>query len=433
MAALLYAFDAAHAAAIITISGRNTILGALFGTLALLLHDRSRRTGWRAGVILAPACFALALLSSEGSVAIVGYLVAHAVFFDSGGWRRRLLALLPHAGVVAAWQVLYTALGYGVLGAAPWYLDPLREPLQFASALTKNGPILLLAQWTGPPSQTFPTLSPEALPSRWLGAMLILIIVGVILAPLLRRTRWPVFGRWGRPWPSYRSVPAVPHDRYLFFVGLGAMGLLAQFACGLLDQAPWRTRRRWWSWPAALVACVLAVLHLVVFADSPRAECDRTNRCLVGAASDSIPTDPVVRRQLVVIVDVANALTVPYSFFIKTYRANHFPHTLASSRPGMARSACTEKDPRTVRVRWQGRQDQMFFRAKEQPMTPRERIRLTGTEIGVTALTEDGWPTEATFRFDQNLDGPELRWLRWESGSFVSFRPPAVGEMIVVR
>jgi hypothetical protein len=75
----------------------------------------------------------------------------------------------------------------------------------------------------------------------------------------------------------------------------------------------------------------------------------------------------------------------------------------------------------------------MFFRAKEQPMTPGQHIRLTGTDIAVTAVTEDGWPTEATFSFDQNLDDPELRWLRWESGSFVSFRPPAVGETIVVR
>ena len=50
-------------------------------------------------------------------MAILGYLVAHAVFLDSGGWRHRLLALLPHAGVVAAWQVLYTGQGYGVLGA----------------------------------------------------------------------------------------------------------------------------------------------------------------------------------------------------------------------------------------------------------------------------------------------------------------------------
>ena len=55
LAALPYAFDAAHAAAITRISGRNTILGALFETLALLLHDRSRRTDRRAGAILGPA------------------------------------------------------------------------------------------------------------------------------------------------------------------------------------------------------------------------------------------------------------------------------------------------------------------------------------------------------------------------------------------
>lgn len=66
-------------------------------------------------------------------------------------------------------------------------------------------------------------------------------------------------------------------------------------------------------------------------------------------------------------------------------------------------------------------------------MTPRERIRLTGTNVEVSAVTEDGWPTEATFRFDQNLDGASLRWLRWESGGLVSFHPPAVGETIVVR
>jgi len=433
VAALLFAFDAAHAAAITTISGRNSILGALFGTLALLLHDRSRRTDWRAGVILAPACFALALLSSEGSVAIVGYLVAHAVFLDSGGWRRRLLALLPHAGVVAAWQVLYTGLGYGILGVAPWYLNPVREPLQFAAALAKNSPILLLAQWTGPPSQTFPTLSPEDAAVRWVGALLILIVVGAILAPLLRRDPVARFWALGQTLAVVPICAAVPHDRYLFFVGLGAMGLLAQLACGLLDQAPWRARRRWWSLSAALVACVLVVLHLVVSPIRLAQSATAPTEAWLQRASDSIPTDPIVRRQLVVIVNVTNALIVPYSFFIKTYKGQPIPaHTRVLSS-GYGPVSVYREDARTVRVRWQGRQDHMFFRAKEQPMIPRERIRLTGTDIEVTALTEDGWPTEATFRFDQNLDEPELRWLRWESGSFVSFRPPAVGGTVVIR
>lgn len=433
VAALLYAVDAAHAAAVTTISGRNTILGALFGTLALLLHDRWRRTGWRAGVMLAPACLALALLSSEGAVAIGGYLVAHSVFLDGGGWRRRLLALLPHAVVVAAWQVLYTGLGYGVLGAAPGYLNPLRERLQFAGALAKNGPILLAAQWTGPPSETFPTLSPGGAALRWVGAMLILIVIGAMLAPLLRRDPVARFWALGQTLAVVPICAAVPHDRYLFFVGLGAMGLLAQFACSLLDRESWRTHGRRWRWPAALVACVLMVLHLVVSPIRLAQSATRASDAWLERASDSIPTDPVVRHQLVVIVNVANPLTVPYSFFIKTVKGQPIPaHTRVLSS-GDGPVSVYREDARTIRIRWQGRQDHMFFRAKEQPMAPRERIRLTGTEIAVTALTEDGWPTEATFCFDQNLDDPELRWLRWESGSFVGFRPPAVGETIVVR
>jgi len=146
--------------------------------------------------------------------------------------------------VVAAWQVLYTGLGYGVLGAAPGYLNPLRERLQFAGALAKNGPILLVAQWTGPPSETFPTLSPGGAALRWVGAMLILIVIGAMLAPLLRRDPVARFWALGQTLAVVPICAAVPHDRYLFFVGLGAMGLLAQFACSLLDREYWRTRIR---------------------------------------------------------------------------------------------------------------------------------------------------------------------------------------------
>jgi len=52
--------------------------------------------------------------------------------------------------VAALWQLFYAGRSYGVFGAGTGYLDPVREPLQFGYALAKNGPIFLLAQWTGP-------------------------------------------------------------------------------------------------------------------------------------------------------------------------------------------------------------------------------------------------------------------------------------------
>jgi hypothetical protein len=50
----------------------------------------------------------------------------------------------------------------------------------------------------------------------------------------------------------------------------------------------------------------------------------------------------------------------------------------------------------------------------------------------VTALTADGRPAEARFRFDRPLDDPSLRWLRWEDGVYVRFEPPPVGEKVTL-
>jgi hypothetical protein len=431
VAALFYALDSAHAAgAVAWISGRNTIIGAVFGTVALMLHDRWRRNGSRSAGFISPVCLGMALLSAEGAVGIVAYLAAHAVFLDIGGWWRRLLALLPHATVVAAWRILYTELGYGVLGVGPSYVNPVREPLEFATALIKNGPILLLAQWTGPQSETFPTLSSGGTAVRWVGAVLLLTVVGAILAPLLRRDPQGRFWGAGMILAVVPIGAAMPHDRHLFFVGLGAMGLLAQFVCGLLDGAPWRSERLLWRWPARLLVCMLVVLHLVVapirFAQSAARPGDGTFE----RASDSIPTDPAVLRQLVVIVNVPHQIIVAYSFFIRTYKGQPIPaHTQVLSA-GDSPISVYRADAQTLRVRWLQHQEQMRFRDKPNPMAPRERVRLT---VEVTAVREDGSPSEATFRFDQNLDDAELRWLRWDSGGFVGYHPPAIGETMVVR
>jgi hypothetical protein len=95
LAALLYALDRTHAFPATDIVGRNTLLGALFGMLTVLLHDRWRRAGWRPGAIAAPGCLALALLSAENAAASADYVIAHALFLDRGGWAR-LHALRPH-------------------------------------------------------------------------------------------------------------------------------------------------------------------------------------------------------------------------------------------------------------------------------------------------------------------------------------------------
>jgi hypothetical protein len=436
IATLLYVVDRSHAYAVTFVAGRNAILGALFGTLALLFHDRWRRGGWRPGSLVAPACLALALLSAEKAVATGAYLAAHAVFLDHGGWRRRLMGLAPYALVVGTWLLVYTGLGYGVFGVAPGYSNPLREPLHFAHAVAKNGPILLSAQWIGPRAEGFSQLPPGAAAARWVVALLILAVLAALLAPLLRRDPLARFWSLGQVLAVVPACAAAPHEFYLNFVALGAMGLLATFLGGLVDQEAWRPAGLLWKWPAALLAGILLLVHLVA---SPLELARGANRVFdyssMERASDSIPTDEAIRRQLVVIVNAPSAVVVAYSFFIRAVKGQPIPGQTRLLASGEIPLTIFRPDTRTLNVRWEGRQQRMF-RADEHPIAPHQRVRLSRTEIEVTAVT-DGWPKEAIFRFDTDLEDPALRWLRWASenghGRFVAFRPPSVGETVLVR
>jgi hypothetical protein len=382
VAALLYALDGAHASAILWVAARNALLGALFGTLTLLLHDRWRRGGWRAGSLAAPACLALALLSSEGAVATGAYLVAHALFMDQGGWRRRLAALLPYGVVVAAWQFLYTGLGYGVLGAGPGYLNPVREPLQFVAALAKNGPTLLLTQWAGPFADGLSRLSFRMAGTEWAGSLLALGLLTALLAPLVKQDPVARFWSLGQVLAVIPACAAHPRDRYLIFVGLGAMGLVGLFLSGFLERDPWRPAHLWWRCPATLLACALVVVHLVA---SPlhlvRSAITLGQDAVVQErAAASIPTDPAIRHQLLVVVNVPSVVLVSYSFFIRAVKGQPVPAQTRVLASGRASINVYRADARTLRVRWDGPQEHMF-RASDHPMAARERVRLSGTDV----------------------------------------------------
>jgi hypothetical protein len=424
LATLLYALDRTHVLPATDIAGRNTMLAALFGTLTLLLHDRWRRGGFTAGVIAAPAGLALALLSAENAVAVGGYLVAHAAFLERAGWTGRIAALLPHGLVVAGWQLLRTGLGYGVAGTTPNITDPLREPLQFLQVVARNGPAMLQALWTGPSAATIAASAPV---TRWLAALVTVAALAVLLAPLLRRDPVARFWALGQTLAVVPVCAAGAQDRYLLLVGLGAMGLMAQAVWGLLSGAAWSPGPRLWRRTAGVIAGVLVAMHMVV---SPaqgawialtRAEATRT--------ADTLPADPALGRRLLVVVNAPFAVTTFHWFFVRTVRDQPIPARTRMLASGAAPLTVERLDPHTLRMRWRGRQERIF-RSPDHPLRAGDRVALAGTDVHVTAVTPGGWPAEAIFRFDRELDDPEVLWVRWDDGQkrFVSFRPPAAGE-----
>ncbi|MGD8863136.1 MAG: hypothetical protein PVI30_24190 [Myxococcales bacterium] len=225
LAAFFYAFNGNQSMTVGWISGRNTLLAACLGWLSVWLHLRARRgaspsTSWAAAV-----CFGLALLSAEGALGALAFIVAHALVLEQGGWRARGAALWPYAAVLVAWRVAYSVGGYGVVGSA-FYRDPMADPLGFALGAAGAIPIYLASQLTLP----FASMSGVEPGSFAVVLLLSLVLLG-LLAPLLR----PVLR--DRPQARFLGLGALlatlplgatlPQDRLVFFIGLGTSGLVA--------------------------------------------------------------------------------------------------------------------------------------------------------------------------------------------------------------
>lgn len=423
LAATLYALDDARGFAAAWLANRNALCAALFALLALLAHLRWRETG--APLALAAALLGLgcALLAGEAAVAALAYLVAYALWVERGPWRRRLLGLVPAFSLVALWRIAYSAIGYGAWGTA--YLDPLGEPLRYVQVTLQRGPLLLLGQWTPLPAELSPFLAPRAAALLWLGAVAGLVALAAALVPLLCADRLARFWATGMLLALIPACAALPANRLLFFVGLGAMGLLARFVYAP-EGGPLRR-----ATAGALLAThlLLGPLALPFTAYSPA--------LLGGGAAElaTLPADPAVAQRAIVVV------TAPSVFSLSAIG----PLRAASSMPAPARTlllaaglggAWVERpDAHTLLVRPAGGYMLGFdsvFRAPWRPLIVGEALRLAHVTVSVTELTPDGRPAVARFRFATPLEDARRQWFVYRRGAYAPWTPPPVGGAIWV-
>jgi hypothetical protein len=453
LAALAFALDDAHASPAAWLANRNAVLGTLFGLVTLALHDRWRREGWRPGRFLAPASLLLALLGGEIALATGGYLLAYALFLDRGAWRDRLLSLLPCGTAGVVWALAYRSLGYGARGSAV-YIDPAADPALFARAAFERGPLLLMGQWSLP-SHWHGALSETAGHGLWLFACALAGLLAIVLAPLIRREPLARFFALGMVLSLVPSCATFPHDRLLFLAGFGGFGLLAIFLAGLWQGAAWLPVARLWRAPARALGGLLVAFHLVFaplgLLHAP-AELEAFGD-LIGSTAASLPSDPALPTQQVLIVHTPSAFVSIYGLPLRWRAGLPVParlfvlgssvHAVTIERP--ARDALLIRPEggflnphgRALPGREQPAIDFRYVLAlldglyRESPaMRLGERIELPGLTVEITALTADARPAEVRFSFARALEDPALVWLRWEAGVYVPFTLPAVGESV---
>jgi hypothetical protein len=159
---------------------------------------------------------------------------------------------------------------------------------------------------------------------------------------------------------------------------------------------------------------------------------------LIAGFAASLPGDPAVANQTLVLVNPPDAYFADLSRFSRAWRGEPAPARTLRLASAATPVEVSRPDARTLVLRPEGGlfPDPLnrVFRGEDAPMASGERVVLGLATIEVRAVTKDGRPAEVAFSFTLPLDDPSLRWLAWrregDGGRYVPFTPPAIGESV---
>jgi hypothetical protein len=435
LALLLFAVDDARFMPVGWLAQRNALVAMGPAVLALYLHHRGREEGAAWQRALAPLCLAIGLLGGESALSICGYLLAYALVMDRRTLRARFVSLLPYGAVVIAWRVLYTYLERGALHSG-LYVDPGREPLEFARLLFVRLPILLLGQLGLPYAdmwEVYPMMSPWLRPVVWLFAMCVIGLGFYLLRPLLREHRLLRFWALGSLLATIPMCGVHPEDRMLTATAFGATQLVASFLWALLDGSYARATRLSYVSAGALV-----LVHLV-FAPVTlplRAYDIYAIERMMLHADKSLPQGDEVKGKTLVIVNPPLDIFAVYWPLMRGAQHWTLPEHFRWLATGEADLQVTRVDAQSLTIAPEGgfltSGTQAMFRRPDRKFTLNHEIRLQGVTYKVIALTHDGRPAQILARFDRPLEDPQFAWRMWGKYEYQPFTPPAVGKSVLL-
>lgn len=434
LAALMYAIDGAHAVPAAYLANRNALIACCFGFLSVLGFVRWRKHGHARTRWLSVLMLALALSAGEMGLATMAYLFSYALTVDEDGIRARLMRLLPHGAVLAAWALIYKLGNFGSQGSG-FYLDPLHDPLGFTGSFCQRAAFLLMGQWSPLPAEMSMANAhgTSAFLHMSVFSFAIAAIVAVLFIPLILRDRVARF--WGLgALLSLIPIGAVgPENRLLGFVGLGSMALLAQLTQFLFARSSVAPVPRVWKGFAWAATLLLLIIHLVAapFLGIVRLAYQADASSRMTRAMASVPGDSRIASQDLVLINPPDHIYLVSAIWAVNL-LEHRPmprHMRALSTGGTLE--VTRVGPRSLRVRFPGgffpTAFSRFVRSPNDRFSPRQHLELPGISITLEALDARGDPAQVLYEFPLPLEDPSLRWMRWHDGVYVPWTPPAVG------
>lgn len=433
-AALLFAMDDAHGTPVGWIANRSTLIAATFGIGCLLAHDSWRRRGRHGAFWVALVLWVLSLCSKEAGIATCAYLFAYALWQDQSILSRRLLTLVPYGVVLVLWRLVVSELGYGVSNVGH-YVDPLSDPGRFGQALVQRFPVFLMGQW-GISADLWLLAELFGMQSAlWWLSVSYLGVLALLFWPLLSRDRLARFFATGMLLSVIPICAMVPGDRLLLFVGLGAFGLLVQFCQAAFTAGWFGPGFRWWRALAIPAALLLVVLHGIV---APALLASRNgslgSRELFQTFYLRMPFDDAIARQDLVVVNAPMPIFMCYLLYQCEQEGKPAPRAVRTLAPGLTPVTVSRPDERTLVVEPESgylRFLDSLFRNEDHPLNQGQQIRLA--RMTATVLQVDqGRPQIVAFSFETPLEDQSLRWVSFQDGRFLPWRPPAIGQQVTL-
>jgi hypothetical protein len=431
LAVLFYAVDDAHGFPAGWLANRNALLACMFGLACLLAHHRWRQKAWKTGAVVAPLCLAGSLLSGEAGLAINGYLLAYAVFFEQTSLRERMTSLLPYGIVLCCWSVMYMLLGCGIEGMA-FYTDPVREPFPYLLKLSERFPVFILGQLAFPPVVYY-TFWPEMM--RWGGTLFCGLFLLIVL-PVLRQDPTARFWATGMI-ISILPISAVwPHDRNLLFMGIGAMGLIACWFNHTVGIA-WSKKPYLWR----MYIRTLMILFIIIHGLLAAATLPITSSILarfhqkIETAAQALPLGPEYDVAQFITINAPNYLLYVHNI-VHLRMAQGHPTYLRSLTAGKTPLQVTRLNSNAIKLTAEGGSlidiDSGFHIYQHATFYPGQVVKQFDVVIEVLEVC-DGKPTSAVFRFSESLNDSHYFWFIWKLDTYVPFSLPQVGETVKIE
>jgi hypothetical protein len=286
-------------------------------------------------------------------------------------------------------------------------------------------------------SLSLPTAAPAFAwtPAQTLGVagfgVLFLTLLFFLSRPILREEATARFFACGMLLSVVPITAGFPHDRLLFFVGIGAMGLLAMLLVRLFDRSMTSRTGRLFGWVLLAVHVAIAapfqwIMNAAVAAQEP----------IYADPPRSLPADPELERQRLVVVNQPSAFYGQYVLAVRAFDGKPAPRSILMLAPGTTSLALERPSRDTLIIEagegWLGSPFDNVYRTPAKPFAEGYQVRLPDVRIEVIEITPDGRPKKVRFVFACELEDPSLRWVLYDDGRYVPFDLPAAGERTVI-